>query len=66
MDEILKDYDFAYVHNSYIVNFKFIKERTKEEIQLMNGEILSVSRSRTRELRNKMELYLNKINRKEF
>ena len=64
--EILKDYDFAYVHNSYIVNFKFIKERTKEEIQLMNGEILSVSRSRTRELRNKMELYLNKINRKEF
>lgn len=58
--EILKDYDFAYAHNSYIVNLKFVKQRTKDEIMLMNGEILTVSRSKTREFRRKMENYLNK------
>lgn len=58
--EILKEYDFVYVHNSYIVNLKYIKKRTKDEIQLMDGEILSVSRARTKELREKMILYLEK------
>lgn len=58
--EMLKDFDFVYAHNSYIVNLKYIKSRMKEEIQLMNGEILSVSRARTRELRGKMISYLEK------
>lgn len=56
--ELLKKYDFVYAHNSYIVNLRYIKSRRKEEIQLMNGETLSVARSRTKELREKMALYL--------
>lgn len=58
--EILREHDFVYAHNSYIVNLKYIKSRMKDEIRLMNGEILSVSRARTRELREKMVLYLEK------
>lgn len=62
--EFLKDFDFAYAHNSYIVNMKYIKSRSKEEIQLMNGEILTVSRSKTKELKERMNLFFeqNTIN----
>ena len=35
--EQLKEYNFVYAHNSYIVNLKYIKN-VKEEIELMNGK----------------------------
>lgn len=56
--EILEKENFAYAHNSYIVNLKYIKMKSKQEIELPNGEILSVSRSKLPELRNKMAEYL--------
>ncbi|MCR5835464.1 MAG: response regulator [Lachnospiraceae bacterium] len=58
--EILKNYNFVYAHNSYIVNLRYVKSRRKDELQLMNGEILSVSRAKTKEVREKMALYLEK------
>ena len=56
--EQLKEYNFVYAHNSYIVNLKYIKKRVKEEIELMNGETLSVSRARTAELKKRMVEYM--------
>ena len=56
--EQLKEYNFVYAHNSYIVNLKYIKKRVKEEIELMNGETLSVSRARTAELKKSMVEYM--------
>ena len=58
--EILKDFNFVYAHNSYIVNLRYIKSRTKNEIQLMNGEVLTVSRSRTKELKEKISMIKGK------
>lgn len=49
---------FAYAHNSYIVNLKYIKIRNREEIELPNGEVLSVSRSKQSEFRSKLAAYL--------
>ena len=58
--EVLKDYHFAYAHNSYIVNLKHIKKQNKDEIQMVTDEILSVSRSRSKELKEKMTLYFER------
>lgn len=55
---LLKYYDFAYAHNSYIVNFNYIKRKTIKEIELINGEILTVSRSREKEFRDKFTMFL--------
>lgn len=57
--EILKKYNFAYAHNSYVVNLRYICKRSNEEIQMSNGEILSVSRSKAKELEKELELYLS-------
>lgn len=54
----LSHYGFAYAHNSYIVNLRYVKIRSREEIELANGEILSVSRSKLPEFRKRMAEYL--------
>ncbi|TCL57604.1 LytTR family two component transcriptional regulator [Kineothrix alysoides] len=51
---VLKDYGFAYAHNSYIVNLRYIKRKTITELELTDGTILSIARSKEKELR--MEL----------
>ncbi len=48
---ILKDYGFAYAHNSYIVNLKYIRRKTTTELELVDGTILSIARSKEKELR---------------
>lgn len=54
---VLKDYDFAYAHNSYIVNFNYIKRKTIKEVELINGEILTISRAREKEFRDKFDTF---------
>lgn len=54
--EILKEYDFAYAHNSYIVNLRYIRKITTKELIFVKFEEeeeikLSISRSRSKELR---------------
>ena len=62
--QILKEYNFVYAHNSYIVNMDYIVSRKREEIQLVDGKILSVSRSKTKQLKEKIENYREKNKRK--
>ncbi len=51
---VLKDFGFAYAHNSYIVNLRYVKRKTATELELSDGTILSVSRSKEKELRAKL------------
>lgn len=48
---VLKDFGFAYAHNSYIVNLKYIRRKTTTELELIDGTILSIARSKEKELR---------------
>lgn len=56
--EQLKDWCFAYAHNSYIVNLKHVAAVGKKELEFVNGEKLSISRSREKEFRRAFMLEL--------
>ena len=56
----LKNYNFVYAHNSYIVNLKYIKRITNVELELTNGELLSIARSKMPNLRESFVKYLSK------
>ena len=50
--EELRNFDFEYAHNSYIVNLNHVvKLKSEGVIKLSNGEELNVSRSRMPEFR---------------
>ena len=48
---LLKDYGFEYAHNSYIVNLHAIKRKTITELELLDGTVLSISRSKEKTFR---------------
>lgn len=48
---ILKDHGFMYAHNSYIVNLNYIKRKTTSELELIDGTVLSIARSKEKALR---------------
>lgn len=54
----LKDYDFEYAHNSYIVNLRYVKRMTRTELKLADGTILSVARSKEETFRLALAKYL--------
>lgn len=45
----LKEFGFVYAHNSYIVNLEYVAIAGAKELELMNGEKLTISRSRAKE-----------------
>lgn len=47
----LKNFGFAYAHNSYIVNLKYIIKVTTSELQLIDGTKLTISRSKEKKFR---------------
>lgn len=47
----LKDFGFAYAHNSYIVNLKYIIKIATSELQLIDGTKLTISRSKEKKFR---------------
>lgn len=57
--EKLCDFGFIYAHNSYIVNLNAISVVTLTEIELISGEMLTVSRSQSKEFREKFAAYLS-------
>lgn len=58
--ELLKDYGFAYAHNSYIVNLHYIKRTSSTELELTDGTLLSIARSKERDLRLAFAAYVSK------
>ena len=49
--ERLKDFGFAYAHNSYIVNVKHVVKTGTTELELDTGEKLTIARSKLKEFR---------------
>ncbi|MCM1494490.1 MAG: LytTR family DNA-binding domain-containing protein [Bacteroides sp.] len=58
--QLLKDYGFAYAHNSYIVNMRYIKWTAPTELELTDGTLLSIARSKEKELRLTFAAYIAK------
>lgn len=56
----LSVYDFVQIHNSYIVNMNYIKYCSKKEIELMDGTVLTVARSKEREFRETFEAFFRR------
>lgn len=56
----LKDYGFVYAHNSYIVNLKHIAAVSVTELELMHGEILTISRARGKEFQRAFAVEMTK------
>ncbi len=48
---ILNEYGFEYAHNSYLINLNHIKRITTKELELSDGTILSIARSKEKNLR---------------
>ena len=49
--DLLKEFGFAYAHNSYIVNLDYVAAVSTTDLELINGQRLSVSRSRAKEFK---------------
>lgn len=49
--ELVKDYGFFYIHKSYIVNYAKIQEFSFNKVLLTNGETLSVSQGKRKEVK---------------
>lgn len=58
--EELKDFGFAYAHNSYIVNLKYVAMAGAKELEFVNGEKLTISRARAKEFLEAFALELAK------
>lgn len=57
----LSETGFEYAHNSYIVNLKYVvKLLTVGEIVMVNGEVLTVSRSRLKQFRESFSSWISR------
>ena len=45
----LHDYGFSYAHNSYVVNMKYVVNRSVTELEMMGGIRLTISRSKIKD-----------------
>ena len=56
IQEILPD-DFVRIHQSYLVNIRYIKEVSNYQATLWTGKILPVARSKYRNLKERFLIY---------
>lgn len=56
--EQLGDFGFAYAHNSYIVNLRHVTVVGTKELELVNGEKLTISRARVKEFKKAFAISL--------
>lgn len=56
--EQLKQFGFAYAHNSYIVNLKYVAVVRPTELEFVNGEKLTISRAKAKEFKQAFALSL--------
>lgn len=57
---MLRVFGFEYAHNSYIVNFRYVKRIGVTELELNDNTILSISRSKQKKFRADFAKYLAK------
>ena len=56
--EDLKNWGFAYAHNSYFVNLSYVVRIANHELELEDGTILSISRSKENLFREELATFL--------
>lgn len=49
--------DFLRIHQSYLVNLKFITRLDGNQLLLSNGDTLLIARSKLKETRNRVAIY---------
>lgn len=49
--------DFLRIHQSYLVNLKFIRRLDGNQLLLSNGDTLLIARSKLKETRNRVAIY---------
>lgn len=58
LEKWMTNYGFIQTHRSYLVNMRFMKMVRTNEVELDNGELLSVSRDKVQDVREKHMIYL--------
>ena len=58
LEKWMSNYSFVQTHRSYLVNVRYMKMVRANEVELENGEILSVSRDKAQEVKKKQMIYL--------
>ncbi len=58
VSELLKKYQFLYIHKSYLVNYAMVQKMRRDSVVLENGIELPISRNRRDEVRQKCYLYM--------
>lgn len=51
LEKWMSNYGFVQTHRSYLVNVRYMKMVRANEVELDNGEILSVSRDKAQEVK---------------
>lgn len=60
ISEMLSE-DFVRIHQSYLVNLRFVKNITGNQLLLSNGESLLIARSKLKETRSRVAIYKGEI-----
>lgn len=55
--ENVKEYGFIYAHNGYIVNMKYVMKLMENEVCMSDGTRLGISRSKTKEFKERVFEY---------
>ena len=53
--------EFVRIHQSYLVNLRFIRKITGSELLLSNGTTLLIARSKLKEVRNRVAMYKGEL-----
>lgn len=60
LEEVFNEgHNFIRLHNSYIVNMAYIRRVMKESVELVDGKILTISRSKSKNFREKFAKYVS-------
>lgn len=60
IEELLVDYEFIKPHRSYLVNYKYISSIKKNNLELVNNELIPISRNRVEEVKHEFIKYTNR------
>lgn len=55
--EVMNGYGFVYAHNSYFINLRYVVRHAGSEIEMEDGNILSISRSKGKNFNNAFSAY---------
>ena len=61
VEELLKEKCFCRIHQSFLVNLKYVKDIVGDKVMLENGEELNISRSKYKKTKKEWISYQGEI-----